>query len=442
MKTKKITNYLKGFFSQNLGLKLFAFVFAFGMWFMVMNTLNPAEIKTFNVKLTVNGASALSENDLVCTNLDEIKEQTVAIKIQATRPDLAALSSNKEKITAAIDLSKFASLAEDELSLPIYAAIVPNISVYSNAYEIAGYTPSGISLNIDKLTEFDVPVKIIEYNTSSSKMAECKTSVKSISVKGPLSMQENVAYAGLNVDVSSLTDDSVISVAPVLYGSDDKPLEDSFFTVLSGKIDVTSEIYKYGKVSIEPPNVLGHTADGFKFSDEVKIDPDEITVLGKSDNLKINSIKLPPIVLNGESSDYTENVSIKDILAQSGLTAANPEQESITVTVAIEKEEATELTLNAENITIKGLADDLELAVPLSDITFKAVGIPEEELGSITPAGAIDLSGLTQGENTVRLNLTNVASEEDVFVTVQLKSKEELTTNPSLSEDSSKENIE
>ena len=104
---KRAAEVIKGFFAKDLMWKIFSLLIALALWFVVMNTLNPAETKTFTAGLVFTNEQVLEDKNIIITNKAELENTKVSIKVKGTRPALDELSrdANRQQIAAYIDLS-------------------------------------------------------------------------------------------------------------------------------------------------------------------------------------------------------------------------------------------------------------------------------------------------------------------------------------------------
>ena len=82
-----ILNWLKGFFTKNLALKIVSLLFAMLIWGYVMVEVNPERVKTItDVPVSFSGESALHDRGLaVRGDRDDIlRNVTVRVKVQLT----------------------------------------------------------------------------------------------------------------------------------------------------------------------------------------------------------------------------------------------------------------------------------------------------------------------------------------------------------------------
>ncbi len=443
MRTKKIIDEIKKFFKTNISLKIFSLAFAFVMWFIVMNSLNPSETKTYSVDLTVNGAEDLESNDIVCLNLNELENQDVRIKIKATRPDLTTLDSNKEKLSATIDLSRFSGYYDQDLDVDYIVSVIPNLSFYSNAYEIVGYSPSSLTVDLDRLTEFDVPTSVIVQNEPEGNYvhAEPVAAVSTVTVKGPESLKDTVAYAGLLVDLSQVTDDSVANVEPVLFDTDGNVITSDYFTIYEEYVQVSTAVLMQGEIRVELSEYTGIAETGYSATDVI-YSPEVIRVLGKAESITGDPLILPSMSIAGADENVERTFDIQGLLAERGLMAASEEYQNVTVEIIIEKEDPTVVTVDGEDIIVIGLEEGYYLDSDIKDVTLELYG-NKETINSSEISAYIDLGDYTEGTHSVEVIPflpSGVSTVEDVYIDVEIaKEAEETTENVSETEEETTE---
>ncbi|MCD8238517.1 MAG: hypothetical protein LUC92_04170 [Clostridiales bacterium] len=411
-----------------------------------MSSLNPSETKTYSVTLTVNGTEDLAESDLVCLNLEELQSQVVRVKIKATRPDLNSLDTNKDKLTAMIDLGRLVSFAEDDLSKGFNVSVIPNLSVYSSSYEIVGYSPSGLTAELDRLVEFTVPVRVSVLNETEAgyTRGELVPSVSTVTVKGPETLKDTVSYASLAVDLSGLTFDTSAAVMPILYDEDGKAVDSSLFTVYGGSIDVAVEVMKEGEIRVEAPRFTGSTASGYSVTDVI-VEPEVLKVLGKETN-QTGVIELPSININGADETVERTFNVEELLAEKGLEAASDEFKNVKVQIIIEQEDPAVVVIPGSAISITGLGESLELGEALSGVSIEVYG-NKDTIAAADITGRIDLSGLSEGIHTVEVEPVLPAGTslvDSVYIEVELVSTEvteEETTEETTAEPETEEII-
>ncbi|MCD8091122.1 MAG: hypothetical protein LUD81_10995 [Clostridiales bacterium] len=410
-----------------------------------MSTLNPSETKTYTVDLTVNGVEDLAANDLVCLNLEDIAEQNVRIKVKATRPDLTNLDSNKDKLTASVDLGRFSGYYNENLDSNLVVSVIPNLSLYSNAYEIVGYSPSSLSVNIDRLVEFDVPTNVIVQNEPGGNYvhAEPVAAVSAVTVKGPESLKDTIAYAGLLIDLSEVTDDSVANVEPVLFDTGGNVVSDEMFSVYEEYVQVSTAVLMQGEIRVELSEYTGVAETGYSVTDVI-YSPEIIRVLGKEESLTFDPIILPSISIGGADENVVRTFDIQPLLAERGLMAASDEYLNVTVEIVIEKEDPTVVVVEGVDMVVVGLGEGFRLAEDIEDVKLELYG-NKDTINSSDIGAYIDLTDLEEGTHRVKVVPflpSGVNTVEDVYIYVEIASDEATTDEAEQAEEARGETAE
>ncbi|MCD7905093.1 MAG: hypothetical protein LUG24_05875 [Clostridiales bacterium] len=429
MKTKKIAEAVKGFFKTNISIKIFSFVFAFVMWFLVLSTLNPSETKTYSVSLTVNGMEDLEANDLVCMNLDSIIGQSVKIKIEAARPDLTTLDSNKDKLTASVDLGRFSDYYNEDLTEDFIVSVIPNLSLFGSTYEIVGYSPTAISLELDRLVEFDVPTRVIVQNEPQENYVrnEPTAALSTVTVKGPETLKDTIAYAGLIVDLSQVTGDDIASVEPVLFDNDGNVVTDERFAIYEEYVQVSTSVLRQGDVRVELSGYEGVAETGYSVTDVI-YSPETIRVLGN--NIPSEAIVLPSVNIEGASENVIETFDIQPLLAERGLMAASEEYLNVTVEIVVERQDPAILKIDGSGIVVMNLAEGYYLSSELNDVSFELYG-NRDLIDSSDITAYINLEGYTAGTHRVRVYPvlpSGISTVENEYIYVEIAEETEETT--------------
>nr|MCR4611553.1 hypothetical protein [Lachnospiraceae bacterium] len=82
-------NRLKNIFLNNIGLKLLAIAFAFGLWFLVMNFNDPTQTKTFTTNVQVINQDTILSQDKY---YEIVSGETVTFRVSAKRSVLEQIS--------------------------------------------------------------------------------------------------------------------------------------------------------------------------------------------------------------------------------------------------------------------------------------------------------------------------------------------------------------
>ena len=134
-------NKIKEMIMKDIGWKLLSVCIAVGLWFMVINIENPIENRNYTTQIKFENEEALAEQGLVITNLEELKDTNVTIKVRGERMALDRLSQYRNYIQATVDLKKAtASAGNGE-----YVSLYIEVKLPSNAgdgFEIMSKDPA------------------------------------------------------------------------------------------------------------------------------------------------------------------------------------------------------------------------------------------------------------------------------------------------------------
>ena len=401
--SRHLLRSIKNFFSEEPLWKLFSLAAAVFMWFIVMNIINPTEVKTFQANVALENMSSLTEQGYMVSNLEEIEKYSVSVKVEATRPALDELSEseNRNNIRARIDLSKIEINENDEFpkrySLVVTPSLPSNLYIYN--YDISSYYPTVCEVEIDRAASKTVPAEIRTYGTPASgyTAAEPVSNIKEAVVTGPQHKIFSASKVVATVDVTGEKQDINESCTLKVYDEDDTALEG--FIVDPGSINVSVEIRKNHTVEIEEPRTVGNLPDYLELL-SVEWSPKSINVTSGDENA-LESINLPVIDLTEIRETTTRIINISDILENAGLEAESS-QKNVTVKINVGLKSAERYTIPAETIRITGLGAGLEAEIT-DDVTVEIGGVEKLNVSSLAPRA--DLSGLNEGEHSVTLDL-------------------------------------
>lgn len=430
---KKIGSKIKAFFARDLLWKIFSLVLAIFLWFVVMNTLNPTEVKTFTVNISFTNEGVLKDNDLIIMNKKELEEQRVSIKVKGTRPALDELSKSKNKnaIKAYIDLSRLDGTAVEEptdISLMVTPKLPDDIFLYS--YEIVSCSPKTADVRVDNLMsetmklQLDVHGQIKSGYNASGPITETDT----VRVTGPESMFESVGSVRAGVDITGKDSDVNVSVAPAVYDKEGVPME--LFTVLPSVIDVTIAINRQWQIPVKAPEVIGQINENLVLK-SVDYSPKTVDVEGSIEDInKVQTIELPAVDLSEIENTKEIKCDIRPSLKGTDLKLKDGTPTEVTVVVTVEAKVLKNITVTKDDIHIKGLGSGL--IADMEDVAIPLYG-EEEVLKSLNAAQlkpVVDVTDMGTGWHNVPLELAipdNVQSRIKPTVSVMIRDEEQET---------------
>ncbi len=437
---KKTVEIIKGFFAKDLLWKVFSLIVAVALWFVVMNTLNPTETKTFTANLSFVNEAVLTEGDTAFTiiNKKDIENTKVTLKVKGTRPalDELAKAKNRANISAYVDLKQLSTVTLQDsnevqnVTLSVTPKLPDNIFLYS--YEIVSCTPGTVEAKIDRLQSetMKLQLNITGELKSGYNASEPICETDTVKITGPKSMFNNVAAVKAGVDIAGKTDDVNVSVAPAVYDTNGQLME--LFTVEPAVIDVSISINKQWQIPVTAPETVGELNENLVL-ESIEYEPKTVEVEGTlSDINKVSSIQVPAVNLSAIEHTETFSYDIRPSLKGTELKLKNNSATEIKVTVTVNAKAARDVAINQADFQITGLADGLSADIDVANVTIYGA---QEVIDTVTAAQLapkLDLSGQTTGWHSVSFSITppeNVEVRVEPRVTVVIKNKEQVPTH-------------
>lgn len=449
---KRTIDIIKGFFSRNLAWKLFSLCAAIILWFFVMNIINPAEMKTFSVNLSLANEDSLSEKGLALINKQELENIKVDVKIQATRPALDELSKpeNRNRIRCYIDLQKVEPSDNDVFPREYAFVVTPSLpaDLFLYSYDVVSYTPSSVNANIDELKTEVINLKAeYEGTPKAGYIAKSPTfDIEGVSVIGPASEFDKIADVKVIVDVSDASADISQVVEPIVCDSEGVALKS--FIVEPKTVNVSVGVNKQGQVPVNEPNLVGELSDELILK-SVDWSPKTIEVEGAAEGLiSIESITLPDIDLSTIYNTQTKTFDIRPYLDNTNLQLKANTPTQISVTINVEAKESKDLQISANKLQLVGLSPELRAQVPAT-VSVSVFGDEAllAEVTADTVQATVDFTGLGEGWHNVELKLVlpegvELRSSPTVYVMLKTKTDDTDTEMEVASETTTMDNTE
>lgn len=433
---KKILEIIKGFFAKDLLWKVFSLVVAVALWFVVMNTLNPTEVKSFTADLTFINESVLTENEIVIINKKEIENTKVTIKVKGTRPALDELTKakNKAEIKAYIDLKQLNGTELEELPKNISLSVTPKLpdNIFLYSYEIVSCTPNNVEVNADKLKsetmklQLDVTGQLKSGYNAASPVCETDT----VRITGPESMFDQVAAVKASVDISGKTDDVNVSVAPAVYDTEGVLME--LFTVEPDVIDVSIGINKQWQIPVKAPEITGQLNENLVL-ESVEYEPKQVEVEGSIEDInKVPNIQVPTVDLSTIEHTQTFSYDIRPSLKGTDLQLKSGSPTEVKVTVTVNSKASRDVTIKQGDFEISGLSEGLE--ADIEDVNITIYGAQEliDSIDAKQLKPVMDLSGQGIGWHNIAFEVTlpeNVEIRVTPSTSVVISSRTEQTVH-------------
>lgn len=416
-------DFIKNFFTKDIGLKIFSLIIAILMWFLVMNTINPTETRVYDANITFENMDSLINSGYVVNNQSYIMNSTVSVKVEGSRPALDELSKsqNKGAISAKIDLSKLEIDENAEFPQKYQVSLVPSLpsGLYVYSYDIASYFPTVAELEIDRLKSTTAELQLAAYgNVKSGYIAsEPKADISEVEVMGPASRMAQIDSVVAAIDISEANQNVTKQCSPVVYDKNKNEL--TGFFVNPENITVSVDVHKENEITVNEPATTGTLPPHLKL-DSITWEPK--TIICRSDinfTPARNNIDLPPVDLSKITKSTEQTVDITDAIKELGLES-DVKRVSVRINVSVVNSE--KFVIHKSDIRINGLAPNYTAAIA-EDVTVE-IGGSNVNTAELNPT--INLSECRLGKNTVPLNIKlpeGATLKENVNVTVMVASK-------------------
>lgn len=414
-------------FTNNLGLKIVALVFAAFLWLTVVNIDDPVESKTFrSIPVSVQNAEVVTNEGKTYKILDDTQAVTVVVK--AKRSILTKLSSD--------DILAVADMSEMQIK-----SLVP-IQVFISGYETDDFTavstPGNLRVKIEDQTKNTFPLTVSASGNPRDGyvVGEMTTNPEKITVRGPESTVSSIDRAVAKVDVSGLSRSGELAAELIYYDSNGNVVDKTQLTDNLGEegVSVNVQILNTKTVPISF-KVYGKPEDGYIYAGLV-CEPDEVQVCGTLENLAfIDRIEVMDTNLDitGAMEKQEFTVDISPYLPEN-IRLVDESASSVLVTVTIEREGSRTIEFPVESIRINNLADGLSVSFNAeTDIPLQFQGIQEVlDVLDIKNAVSINLKNMKAGEYEVEVNVEltdGVTLSGKPTVKVTLTEKEDQSTD-------------
>ena len=407
-----ILNWLKGFFTKNLALKIVSLLFAMLIWGYVMVEVNPKRVKTItDVPISFSGESSLHDRGLaVRGDRDDIlRNVTVRVKVQLT--DYTGLDASD--ISASVSLRPVNKA--DTYKLKIDAT--------SSLGTVENVSPSEISIEVDELATMLVPIDV-EYSGELPEgywKSEPTLASQSIKVSGPRDDVSTISKAICTIDLEDRTTSYNEAILLKYVDKNGDEIDTALFLDTLPSVVVKMDVMRIVELPINAADaVLG--ADALPANYEVYdvvATPPTVRVVGSENALSgLTGIKIENIDVSGSTSSVQQNVVIT---APEGTTLLD--DPNITVYVGI-REKQDSAQFKGVPIETKGLGKKLtaELSAAECDVSITGRTSLMKLLRRKDVSVYVDLTGLTAGtyKITPMVSLASKEMQTDLQWTVSL----------------------
>lgn len=310
--------------------------------------------------------------------MQDDSENTVRVYITGERKTVNRLTSSDIKAVA--DLQQAESTDTDPVMIPITATcsgILPeNIRV----------SPQNLSVHLEKKVTKEFAINVSSGDSKAAQgmeIASLTANPEKVRITGPESLVAKID--SVSVDVSSKVDgiaqDTTISNAEMtITDKNQDTLSSNSMSYLkfdnNGKVNVTAKLWKVRSDIRISAGYTGEPAEGYVV-DSVTTVPETFSVAGSDEalnNLKLqgNTIYLDNenVDISGKSNDVEKKINLAELLPD-GLKLTSGSSADLWITVNILPDGSKIYSFPTEDIKVKGLPDDLQMAFEVADVELK-----------------------------------------------------------------------
>ncbi|OON91564.1 MAG: hypothetical protein ATN32_10355 [Candidatus Epulonipiscium fishelsonii] len=414
------------FFSTNLMWKLFSLAVAALLWLIVINTQNPILPKQINnFPITIKGISQIEEKGYVILNQEELEKMTIDIDIIGGRLEVDELVKNKnDLINSTLDLTPFATFLTDQ-SEKVERAVVINTIVLIDEVTVEGTSPKIVNVIFEKEASKTLPIEYEIIGEDKDKGSPIiKTLMSQVTVTGAKSIIENLDKAVIEINLSEFNKDNMRQTLPINIIDVGGNIAENVRSSIKD-VDVIIPIGKEKFVPIEP-QFTGALPNEYIKTNTI-LSPRQVKVVGDEEVIdELQSLKLEPISLDNKIYSITQEA---EILLPEGVEIVDRVDDSVIVTLEIQKEKTHEFVIDTSNINfdVIGLKEGLTFDIIENQITLTLSGTTEMllEFNESKVNAQIDFSGLNEGEYSIpiEIELKNYlrVTNPPVMIDVRLK---------------------
>ncbi len=396
--TKLITN--------NFGLKVLAAVFAVVLWLVVMNTEDPDKTKGFTIPVSIENVQYLTEMGKTYEILNNTGQ--ISFWVTGKRSIIEELSESDFTATANME-----NINEDLSMVPVTVTA----SRYSNQIEISK-KDSFMKISVENLITDQIEISTVIEGTPAENcyVSRTKATPEKVTVTGPQSVVEQIATAQVTVNVEKAEEDIATNGDIVLLDSSGEVVSQERLNLnrTVAAVDIVIMMEKSVPIQFE---TTGEPAEGYRYAG-VSSTVSEVKLTGPTellDSLESLDIESSQLNMAGAAADFKAVVNIRNYLPV-GVSLADGEPGEAEVTVQIEGQDTEVFEVPVDNITVEGLAEDLELSFDSDTVTVKLMGFPEqlEEIDASGLMGTLDASAFSAGNYSAVVQIQGDYTAADV----------------------------
>lgn len=414
--------------TNNLALKLAALAFAFLLWLIVVNEIDPVERRTYS-----NVVVTMLHDELILNKGNTyriVNGNTATVTVTAKRSILEKITP--EAIRATADIK--------DIQLSSFVPIEVAIGGFEGEYRSATALPNNVEIKIEssKSTKFPINVETIGTLQDGYVLGNLVAQPETVQISGPKSLIGRIEKVVARVDINGISSDSTLEAELVLYDGGGNVIDQtSLETNIGGdkKVRVKVELLSTKIVEVKA-DVTGISPEiGYKIGD-VTCEPQRISIAGLEEDIAdISEITISSDMLLADniSEKTEETIDISSALPEN-IRLANENEKNVVVTIRVEKAgvKTFEVPINSitkNNVKAGYKIDFGNIQEIMLHFTGDDAALEALTLEQIEKRVSIDLKDCTEEKSytvPVTVNLpTGVSMAEEAYVTLKMQKQEE-----------------
>lgn len=385
---------------NNLSLKILSAVCAIIIWIIIVNVYDPSTSVTVSgVEVQLVNTESLTEKEYAYDVVDGSK-----ISVYISGPRSIVTDIKAKDIVATADLSNV-TVFSDYVDIDVK---VVKDGVSASSIEIAPKT-TAIRLKIEnRVTKtFNIDTELVGTPADGYVIGGQQISPSSVKVTGTSSVVDSISLVKVSYDVSGATMNISDAAQIKIYDSQGTEIVDDRIELSKTAVDIKVSVLMTKTVPVTY-KTKGTPADGYGVSG-IDQAVTEAVIAGTEDALRdVNSIDVPDsaIDVSGLNADKIFHVRLSSYLP-GNITVMS--EGVVNVTVRIYPVSEREISVPVTGIVLSNLPQGYNIS--FGDVTAVNITVTGEQsvLTALTVTGiipTIDLSGIKEGDNTLRLKVT------------------------------------
>ena len=417
--------------TNNLNLKIFAILFAAGLWMISININDPYQSKDYSVVVQLQNVSAMTSTGKYVEVMNDSDEITV--RVRGNRSVMDSFSSSN--ILATADLNKI----DENNMVPITLSA---IKTSGSKIESIRSADTHVEVKVENIRRIQKKLEVVTKNIPEDGyiLGKVTTEQNALRISGPESAVALVDKAVVNFDLQNATEDVSMILPVELYDAEGNKINDSRLTTSINEVQCVANVLATKEIPFSFITT-GETAKGFEATGEIISEPEMVQVAAKSSVLRrFSKLEIADAIdIQGAEASVITTIDAREYLPEGVILADQNFDGKVQVTAVVEETFTEELEITGEQIQvinvpekIKGVVEDTkeEITIKLTgfvsakdDFDKKDIKAKVDILSYMNEHNLLELESGTY-EMQVRFELPEgVRIEEEVWIQVKISEK-------------------